>query len=100
MLNQDYALASWREAAAASDPSLYSTRRMNNGVFVWLSIAGNVGWYFPLIKEGKLTGIRSIALPRPSIEEPPNDKAALGYALKFVSPKQATKIVASAMPTQ
>ena len=95
MLNQDYALALWRRDAAKDDPVPYTARYMCKGVFVWASVAGNAGWYCPEIEDGELMGLRSIALPRPSKDEMPEEKEALNRALRLVSPKQAAKIVAA-----
>lgn len=46
MDNQDWALANWRAWVAESDPPYLSTAERHGKKHVWISIGGNVGWYF------------------------------------------------------
>jgi len=91
--NQEYALARWREDAAKDDPLFYTIQQRHGRPFIWLRVAGNVGWYAPeLNATGEVISLRSEALPQLNDNETAKDRAALNYAIKLISPKQRQKI--------
>lgn len=93
--NQNYVLARWRAERAKEDPPFYTVRNS----LIWLSVAGNVGWYRPEIASGRLVGIRSIALPPPDGSESEAMRATLEYAFKLINPQQRRKIEARMQQT-
>lgn len=98
--NQDWVLAQWRRDAAKDDPPFYTVREFFRGDrYIWLSIGGNVGWYWPEMKDEKLVGIRAMASPKPPKydwslmpKESPDEYRHLNWRFKLVSPKQRIKI--------
>lgn len=93
MNNQDYALATLRQEAAAPDPKPYTVAALHGAAYIWVSINENIGWHYAGIKDGVLVSIRGEAFPRPSPIESTEDARKLNYMTKWVSPKQAAKIV-------
>lgn len=92
-LNQEYALARWREDAAKNDPPFYTVQQRHGRPFVWMNVGGNIGWYAPEVNEaGEVIGIRGEAYPQPHADETPEDRAALNYAFKLINPKQRRKL--------
>ncbi len=93
-MNQDWALAQWRADAAKNDPPFYTVRLLHGGrPFVWLNVAGNVGWYAPEIDAtGKMVGIRAEAAPQPHADETEETRRMLNWQFKLISPKQRQKL--------
>lgn len=92
VMNQDWALAQRRAEEARLDPPFYSVMERRGGLFIWMNIEGNVGWYKPEMKDGGLIGIRVIAFPQPSEEESVEEYKTLNYLFKLLSPKMRAKI--------
>lgn len=92
-MNQEYALARWREDGAKHDPTLYFISQRHGRLFIWLNVSGNLGWYAPEInKQGKMVGIRNEALPQPTPEESDIERKQFNWQFKLISPRQRKKI--------
>jgi hypothetical protein len=92
-LNQDFALARFREEAIRRDPALYSTGIVHGVIHVWLSISGNVGWYRPEVSNGELRGLRPECVQGPDEYEDPQWTFHFNYPFRITSPKQRVKII-------
>ena len=79
--NQDWALSHWRKDTAKSDPAYYTLRGTDACPSLWLRVNGNDGWYTPVIRNGGLVGLKDEA------------HGSNARVMKYVSPKQARKIV-------
>jgi hypothetical protein len=92
-LNQEYALARWREDAAKDDPPFYTVQPRHGRPFVWMNVGGNIGWYAPeLNNTGEVVGLRGEAWPQPGAAEDDETRRILNWQFKLISPKQRRKL--------
>lgn len=56
MLNQDWALARWREDTKRhlNEPPHYTVKEIFGARHIWLRVQGNDGWFLPTFENGKL----------------------------------------------
>ena len=75
-MNQDYALARWREDSDRTFPEQYAVK---DGM-VYMSINGNDGWYIPVFVGESLVSLTSEAAP------------GIWELVRFVNPQRAARI--------
>lgn len=95
--DQQWALARFREDGSRNDPKFGEVQIRHGLEFIWLDVDGNVGWYHANIHDGEIVDFRGEAFPQPHPEESFDDKKALNYAMKLLSPKRKKKIIDAVM---
>lgn len=81
------------------DPPLYSVREFFGALYIWVGIKGNIDWYWPEIKAGRLIGIRPMHLGLPLTndcflgEETQEQRRRYNYCFKWVGTQQSEKIL-------